>query len=189
MTYNLKNKTVIVIFPFILGILSSFSLPPYSFFFINFLTFPILLFFLILNYKKSKLVSFLIGWFFGFGYFMSNLYWISNALTFEENFKSLIPLSITVVPLFLGLFYGSVTLLSSFFNLKKKISSIIIFAVIFSLVEFFRGIILGGFPWNLIAFSLSKYLISIQILSFIGTYSLNLLCITAFLVPTVLLFE
>ena len=25
---------------------------------------------------------------FGFGYFISNLYWITNSLTFEENFKS-----------------------------------------------------------------------------------------------------
>ena len=39
---------------------------------------------------------------FGFGYFISNLYWITNALTFEENFKSLIPIALILIPLFLG---------------------------------------------------------------------------------------
>ena len=101
MTLSLKKKLPIYIVPFILGIITSFSLPPYSFFFINFITFPLFLIYLILNYKKGKLVSFTIGWMFGFGYFISNLYWITNALTFEENFKSLIPFALILIPLFL----------------------------------------------------------------------------------------
>ena len=27
------------------------------------------------------------GWLFGFGYFLTNLYWISISLTFDQNFK------------------------------------------------------------------------------------------------------
>ena len=91
MTLLLKNKIFIYLIPIILGFVTSFSLPPYSYFFINFLTFPLLLIFLILNYKKGKWLSFKIGWMFGFGYFVSNLYWITNSLKFEENFKPLIP--------------------------------------------------------------------------------------------------
>ena len=189
MTLLLQNKILIYIIPFILGLISSFSLPPYSFFFINFITFPLLLIYLISNYKKGKWISFNIGWMFGFGYFISNLYWITNALTFEENFKFLIPIALISIPLFLGFFYGSVTLVCSFFSLNKKFSTILIFSIFFSLVEFFRGFILGGFPWNLIVFSWVDYLPFLQVLSYIGTYSLNLLSVTIFLIPTIVLFN
>jgi len=39
---------------------------------------------------KNKKIFFLYGWLFGFGYFVSNLYWISISLTFDQNFKFLI---------------------------------------------------------------------------------------------------
>ena len=189
MTLLLQNKKLIYIIPFILGLITSFSLPPYSFFFINFITFPLLLIFLISNYKKGKWISFKIGWMFGFGYFISNLYWITNALTFEENFKPLIPISLILIPLFLGVFYGITTLACSFFSLNKKFSSILIFSFFFSLIEFVRSFILGGFPWNLVAFAWTDYIYFLQILPFIGTYSFNLLSITFFLIPTVILFN
>ena len=49
--------------------------------------------------------------------------------------------------------------------------------------------IFGWFPWNLIVYGLSNNLPSIQILSFIGTYSLNLLVITIFLLPSIIFFN
>ena len=189
MTLLLKHKILIYIIPFILGFISSFSLPPYSFFFINFITFPSLLLFYISNYKKGKWVSFKIGWLFGFGYFISNLYWITNSLTFEENFKPLIPIALILIPLFLGIFYGISTFACSFFSLSKKFSSILIFSIFFSSIEFVRSFILGGFPWNLIAFAWTDYLNFLQIISIIGTYSFNLLSVTIFLIPAVILFN
>ena len=188
MTSIFNNKILIYLIPFFLGLFTSFSLPPYNFLIINFITFPILLLFVISNFKK-KWTSFNIGWIFGFGYFISNLYWITNSLTFEEIFKPLIPVTLIIIPLFLGLFYGFGTLFCSFFKLKKNFSTILIFATIFSLIEFFRGFILGGFPWNIIAYSWSNYLNSLQILSLIGTYSFNLLSITIFLLPFIIFFN
>ena len=182
--YN--NKLKINLVPFFLGSITSFSLPPYGFLIINFITFPILLFFFISNYKKGKWTSFNIGWMFGFGYFISNLYWITNSLTFDEIFKNLIPFALVIIPLFLGLFYGLVTLITSFFNLKKNFSTILIFATVFATVEFIRGSILSGFPWNLIVYSWVNYLNSLQIISLIGTYSFNLISITIFLIPFVI---
>ena len=63
------------------------------------------------------------------------------------------------------------------------------FALIFSFVEYLRGHIFGGFPWNLISFSLVEVNQFLQILSYIGTYSFNLIVVTIFLVPSVIFFE
>ena len=186
---SLKDKLLIFFLPIILGIISSFSLRPYDFFFINFITYPLFLVFFISNCNKGKFVSFLIGWLFGFGYFISSLYWLTHSLTFEEIFKPLIPFALILIPLFLGLFYGVATLCCSFFKLRYKISSILIFSIIFGSIEYIRGFILSGFPWNLIVFSLTEYLPMIQILSLIGTYSLNLILISFFLIPSVVFFN
>ena len=188
-THRRNNKFnfdyLIVIF---LGIANSFSLPPYNYFFLNFLCFPAL--FLILSKNKIyKKKSFFIGWFFGFGYFFSSLYWISNSLTFLEDYKFLIPFSLCLIPACLALFYGLITIFLSLFNIQKNLSSLMIFSVCFSLIEFLRGIILTGFPWNLNVYSLTEFTKLIQILSVVGTYGLNLICITFFLIPLVILFE
>ncbi len=188
MTLLNKNKILLFSFVFSLGIISSFSLPPYNLFYINFFAYPALLW-ILLFYSKDKIVSFNIGWIFGFGYFISNLYWITNSLTFEDIFKPLIPFALVLIPLFLGLFYGFSTLVFSFLNPQKNLLSILILATTMSIFEYIRSFLFGGFPWNLIAFSFVNYLEFIQILSITGTYAFNSLVILLFLFPTVLFFN
>jgi len=89
-----------------LGVITSFSLPPYNFLLINFITFPILLYILIKIKEKmnSSWLSFKVGWLFGTAYFLSSLYWIVYSLTFEDIFKPFIPIALILIPSFLGLF-------------------------------------------------------------------------------------
>ena len=143
--------------------------------------------FLILSKNKiHKKKSFFIGWFFGFGYFICSLYWISISLTFDNNFKFLIPISIIFIPAFISTFFGISTLMTKFFLSQKKIiSSALIFSLVFSIVEYIRGIVLSGFPWNLIAYSFSDQTEFIQINSLVGIYGFNLLCITLFTIPAI----
>ena len=171
MSLILNNKFLTNITLIILGILSSFSLPPYNFFFINFFTFPFFFYILVTNSNQNLFNNFLIGWLYGFGYFLSNLYWISYSLKFDENFENLIIPSIILIPALLSIFYGLFSLCINFFNMKMNFISILTFSLTLSLFEYLRGTIFGGFPWNLISFSISDFSHSIQILSLIGTYS------------------
>ena len=185
MTLIIKNQILFYSFVLLLGLISSFSLPPYNFFYLNFLSYPALLWILLI-YTKNKLKSFYIGWVFGFSYFISNLYWITNSLTFDDIFKPLIPFALVLIPLFLGLFYGLSTLIFSLLNPKKNFLAILILTTSLSIFEYIRSFILGGFPWNLISFSLVNYLELIQLLSITGTYAFNSLIILLFLLPSIL---
>ena len=102
--------------------ITSLSLPPLNYLFINFFTYSFFFIFLIRKMKShnNKKLFFLYGWLFGFGYFLTNLYWISISLSFDENFKFLIPLTIILIPLFLGIFYGIVCYLFIIFKSKKN---------------------------------------------------------------------
>ena len=188
MTQIYKNQVLLYLFLFLLGLISSFSLPPYNFFYLNFFSYPALLWILLMS-PKNKLKSFNIGWIFGFGYFFSNLYWITNSLTFEDIFKPLIPFALILIPLFLGLFYGLSTLTFSFLNPKKNFLSILLLVTSLSIFEYLRSFLFGGFPWNLISFSFVNYLEFIQILSITGTYAFNSIIILLFLLPTILFFN
>ena len=188
MTLLYKNKFLLFISLFLLGLISSFSLPPYNLFYLNFLSYPALLW-ILLFYSKEKILSFNIGWTFGFGYFISSLYWITNSLTFEDIFKPLIPFALILIPLILGLFYGLSTLAFSLLKPKKNLLSILILATSFSIFEYIRGFIFGGFPWNLISFSFVNYVESIQLLSITGTYAFNSLIILLFLSPAGFIFN
>ena len=186
---NLKKKIYLeFLFLIILGALTSLSLPPYNYLFINFFT--IGLFFLFIFQKKNSLkkkYSFLYGWLYGFGYFLTNLYWITISLTFDENFGFIIPFALILIPSFLGIFYGLATYGFFLLKIKNPISNLFLFSLLFGLTEFLRGNILTGFPWNLIAFSFSENLEILQILSFIGTYGFNVLCLTFFASPVILI--
>ena len=181
-----KNIYFELLFLAILGFLTSLSLPPFNYLIINFITFS--LFFIFIFKKKTsrnKNIFFIYGWFFGFGYFASNLYWIAISLTFDPNFKFLIPVALILIPAFLAIFYGLVTYFLFLSNVKKTVSTFLLFSLLFGFIEFIRGTVLTGFPWNLIAYSFSSNLEIIQVTSLIGTYAFNMLCISFFTSPAI----
>jgi len=172
----------------ILGIISSFSLPPYNYLILNFVSYTFFFIFVFegIRTNLSFLKIFLYGWFFGFGYFLSSLYWIFISLTFDDNFKFLIPLSVSIIPAFLAIFYAiAIAILKFLTNKKKILSSIFIFSLSIGILEFVRGKILSGFPWNLVSYSFSEQIEFIQINSVLGIYGFNLFCLTLFSAPAI----
>ncbi len=194
----LNNRLFIVfIIPFTLGAIGVLSFSPFNITLINFFIIPGL--FLLVSFvnKKSKSIYrrrpylrnlFFIGYSFGIGFFLSNTYWISYSLTFDENLRSIIPFSIILIPLTLGLFFGFASLVFGPF-IKNNYSSFFLFCLIFSLTDYLRGIILSGFPWNSWSYSWSWALEIIQILNPIGLYAFNSISIAFFCSPVILFYE
>ena len=122
-----KNKFFIFVFSILLGVISSLALPPYNHFIINFFVYSLLFIFCnFLNGNRKYL--FIFGLLFGFGYFFSNLYWISNSLKFDDTFKNLIPITVILIPMSLGIFYGLGSLICGRY-LKYDFKSILIFVL------------------------------------------------------------
>ena len=190
------NSRVLLVFviPLFLGCLSVLSFQPYNFVMINFAIFPCLFFILCNINKRSKnkyrkkphLINlFYVGYFFGIGFFLTGTYWISYSLQFDQSFKNLIPLTIILIPLALGLFYGLGSLICGKY-LKYDIKSILLFCASISAVDYVRAKIFTGFPWNLWAYSWSWFTEIIQLLNPIGLFAFNLLTITFYSIPVIL---
>ena len=185
------------IFPFILGFLSTLSFQPFNLIIINLIIFPIIFYLVIFINKKSKTIYrqkpyrknlFVFGLFFGFGFYLSGISWITKSLTFDENFKILIPFALIIIPLFLGLFLAFTILLVGPF-LKLNFSSIAIFSASIAFSDYLRAKILSGFPWNLWAYSTVSINEILQVVNFIGLFSYNLIIITLFTLPIIFFFK
>ena len=194
----LNNRFLILyVTPFILGALTVFSFQPFNFTLINFFILPIFFYLIVYIKKKSKSTYrkkpykknlLILGITFGFSFYLSGIFWITHSLTFDENFKILIPLALIFIPLFLSLFFGLTTLIIGPF-LGLNFSSMLIFSGAFAFSDYVRAKILTGFPWNLWAYSFSWAVEIIQILNLIGLFALNLIMITLFTFPVVLFFK
>jgi len=194
----LNNRFILLyITPFCLGLLSVFSFQPFNLSLINFFLLPILFLLIVYVGKKSKSTYrkkpyrknfFLIGFIFGFGFYLSGIFWITYSLTYDENFKILIPFALVLIPLFLGIFTGFTTLLVGQF-LTNNFVSLLIFAGSFALSDYIRGKVLTGFPWNVWGYSWSWFTEILQSLNLLGLYAFNLLTITVFTLPAILFFK
>ena len=188
---------ILFIFPFLIGSISVLSFQPFNLTIINFIIFPLFFYTIVYISKKSqsvyrkkplKINLFLFGLSFGFGFYLSGVSWIVNSLTFDENFKILIPFGLILIPLFLGLFIAIPILLIAQ-NLRLNFPSLIIFSATLAASDYLRAKLLTGFPWNLWAYSTSWLIEIIQVLNHIGLYAYNLIVVTLFTMPIVILFK
>ena len=194
----LNNRIAILyLTPFFIGILTVFSFQPFNITILNFFILPIFFSLTVYINKKSRSTFrkkpykknlFIFGILFGFGFYLSGISWITNSLTFDDNFKILIPFALILVPMFLSLFFGFTILFVGPY-LNYNFASILIFSGALAFSDFLRAKLFTGFPWNLWAYSLSWSTETLQILNLIGLFSFNLITITIFTLPAALFFN
>ncbi len=194
----LNNRfLVLYISPFLLGSLSTISFQPFNFTIVNIIILPLTFFFIVYINKKSKNIYrkrpykknfFIFGLLFGFGFYLSGISWITNSLTFDNNFKILIPFALILIPLLLSFFMAFTILLIGPF-LKYNLQSFFIFSGSLAFSDYLRSKVLTGFPWNMWAYSTNWMVEFIQISNIIGLNAYNLIVITIFTSPIIIFYK
>lgn len=164
------------LFALIAGIILSFIQAPYGLWPLIFPCFS-LLYYLYIS-TPSKLQTFTIGFLFAFGYFVSGLNWIGNALLIEGNdYRWVWPLAVIALPLLLSFFTALFLTIAKILAPNKSWLSFIMFCSMLSFSEFVRGYAFTGFPWNLYGYGTATNAAFSQSLSLIGPFGLTFVTI------------
>ncbi len=164
---------------FLLGALGALAFAPLFIFPAILLTFSCIWFLLEqhLENNTSYLKLFYLGWWFGLGHFTVGLYWISFALTVDLNaFWWVVPFALFGIPSILAVFTGIAFAVIKIWPFQG-ISRAFAFAATWVGLEWIRGHIFTGFPWNLAGYTWGFNLDLSQLASLIGIYGLSLLVI------------
>ena len=178
-----ESTLVLYTFNFFVGAISTLAITPFSFLPIIFaLGFGIYSISLISSLKKTFIAS----WFLGFGWFSFGLYWIGSAFFVADTYHMyLMPLSIIILPGILGIFWALAFFLAKLLTPKTK-SPILLIIINLSLVEYCRANIFTGFPWLMPSMSLASNEYILQTLSYVGSFSGNLIILTLSILPIIL---
>ena len=131
----------------------------------------------------TKKQAFWLGWFFGLGFFVVGLYWISFALLVDvKQFGWMIPFAMFGIPAVLA-FYTAIISLLTYKLPQKGCKKVILFAVIWTTAEMLRGFLFTGFPWNLIGYIWTISDAMLQVTSVTGIWGLSFITILVFAMP------
>lgn len=176
------------------GALSALAQPPFGLFIVNFISFSILVWLIDgaagdpdRGFVARRWPSFLVGWAFGFGYFVAGLWWTGAALLVEaDEFAWALPLAILGLPAYLAIFYGLATFLARLLW-TDGFARLLALAAAFGLAEWLRSFVLSGFPWNAVGYAMMPYPIMMQSVAVTGSFAMNTLAVLVFAAPALLI--
>ncbi|MBO3758816.1 apolipoprotein N-acyltransferase [Ciceribacter sp. L1K22] len=179
-----------VLLAILVGALAALALPPISFVAILFVSFPVLVWLLDgatgnpdKGFSRGYRTAFLIGWSFGFGYFVAGLWWLGGALLVEaDEFAWALPLAVLGLPAVLAIFYGLATLAAKILW-SDGVGRIAALAAAFGTAEWLRGFVATGFPWNAIGYGAMPVPVMMQSAQLIGVYGVSALAVFVFAAP------
>ncbi|PHP69037.1 apolipoprotein N-acyltransferase [Zhengella mangrovi] len=178
---------------FLAGVLAVLAQPPFDFFAVCFVSFPVLVWLLDgaagdeARGPVSRILPFFgIGWWFGFGYFVAGLWWIGNALLVEaDSFAWAMPFAVVGLPAVLALFYGLACALARLLW-RHDLGRIFALAFGFGAAEWARAVLFTGFPWNAIGQAAMPVPLLMQSAAVIGLFGMNALSVYVFASPALL---
>ena len=125
----------------------------------------------------------IVGFCFGFGYFLAGLYWVAEAFLVEPwRHGWLLPFVMTALPGGMALFFAAAAALAMLLWVPGPGRAFAL-AIAFFIAEFARGHVLTGFPWNLLGYSFLGSLPLMQLASLFGVYALSLFAVLLFAAP------
>ncbi|MBT3069604.1 apolipoprotein N-acyltransferase [Rhodomicrobium sp. Az07] len=185
----------LVLIAFLAGALSVLAMAPFHIWPVLFLTFPLMIWTLdavairddattrLDAYVKRLKSAALLGWAFGFGYFLAGIYWIGFAFYVDaQRYAILMPFAVIGLCAALGLFYAVAAVLAAAMW-RRGYARIVGFVFAFFCAEAARGYFFTGFPWNLFGQALAADEAPMQMAAYIGIYGLTLAALFIFSAP------
>ena len=176
---------------FAAGAVSAFAFAPFGWFVILALTLPALVWLLdgaIEPESGGRRIrpAMFVGWWFFFGFHLAGLWWIGRAFLVDaDRFLWLMPLAIIAMPAGLALFGALGTGVAALFW-RDGWPRIYALAFAFATMDWLRGNILTGFPWNTWGQAFAETPILAQPDSVVGAYGLGFFVILIFASPALL---
>ena len=137
--------------------------------------------------RRTLLNAALLGWTWGFGYFVAGLWWLGAAFLVEaDQFAWALPFGVLGLPALLAFFPGLGFVLA---RLLWTGDSTRVLALVLGLTvsEWLRGHLFTGFPWNNLGMALGQNLWLMQAAAVAGLYGLTVLAVFIGAAPAVLL--
>jgi apolipoprotein N-acyltransferase len=130
--------------------------------------------------ERSRTVrgGFWMGWLAGFAYFLIGSWWVAEAFMVNPEQAWMAPFAASLLPAGLGLFWGAATALHRRFA-PEGVSRVLVFAASFSILEWLRGHVLTGFPWNPAGAGWEAGSAPSQFAAVVGVYGLGLVTVLA----------
>jgi apolipoprotein N-acyltransferase len=160
-------------------------------------TFPVLVWLLDGASLRSRPIrgSAVALWWFAFGYFFAGLIWIGEAFLVEaEIFAWLLPFAVTLLPAAMAAYWALAGALAQAFwpagesgGLRGGLLRSLILAIAIGLVEWLRGWMFTGFPWNAPGLALTMPLALLQSVAVFGVSGLTLWAVALLSLPLVLI--
>ena len=119
------------------------------------------------------------GWLAGFAYFFIGCWWVAEAFLVDARQAWMAPFAASLLPAGLGLFWGAACALYRKIA-PRHLGRVLVFASCVALLEWLRGHVLTGFPWNLPGESWRAGGAVSQAASWAGAYGLTWMTVFAF---------
>ena len=170
------------------GAVSVLAMAPFDAWPVLFLTFPILVW-LVDGAAGGRLGGLpsaaIVGWWFGFGYFLAGLYWVGYAFLVDaKTFGWLLPFAVIALPAAMACYTGLGLALARMLWTRGP-TRLIALAVALTAAEWLRGHLFSGFPWNVYGYALTGPLVLAQSAALIGIWGLTFIAVAVFASPAV----
>jgi apolipoprotein N-acyltransferase len=171
------------------GAVSVLALAPFDFWPVLFVTMPVLVWLVdgsTAGRWSGAVTAALVGWCFGFGYFVAGVYWVGYAFLVDaKTFGWLLPVAVAGLPAYLAIFTG-LGLAAARMVWVRGAERILALAAMLTIAEWLRGHLLTGFPWNTFGYALTEPLALAQSVSLTGIWGLTFIALAVCAAPAVL---
>ena len=131
--------------------------------------------------------GFAVGWWWGFGHFAVNSYWIAESFLVDAaRFGWMIPPVLGGLAAYLALYPALAVLAFRMLPRPLSIAGLAGFAAFWTIAEWLRGHVLTGYPWDLAAYIWSGSDAMMQSASLWGSWGLGLVTVFALSLPALL---